>query len=135
MHRVAQTTLPALLLLITSAVPVHAEFSPAVESRAGHFTLSYDTSLEPLTINRIHSWTIHVATADGSPVTGATLSISGGMPVHNHGLPTSPRMTRELGDGNYLFEGVRFHMNGAWELTVKIHAGSIRDVAVIPLTL
>jgi hypothetical protein len=57
------------------------------------------------------------------------------MPLHNHGLPTDPKMTAELGGGDYRVEGMRFHMNGDWELTVTVDVDGRRDTVVIPLTL
>jgi hypothetical protein len=57
------------------------------------------------------------------------------MPKHNHGLPTDPKMTKALGNGNYVLEGMRFHMRGDWELTVTVDADGRRDTVVIPLTI
>jgi hypothetical protein len=57
------------------------------------------------------------------------------MPVHNHGLPTQPRVTTELGDGDYRLEGMRFHMQGPWEITLTITVGGSTDTVVIALTL
>ena len=104
-------------------------------TRSGYYRVSYTSQLEPLTINRIHDWIIHVEDAEGAPVDGASVSITGGMPEHNHGLPTDPRMTRSLGNGDYLVEGMRFHMNGNWALTVTIDADDRRDTVVIALTI
>jgi len=104
-------------------------------TRSGYYRVSFESDLQPLSINRIHSWVFSIRTPDGEPVTGAVISVTGGMPLHNHGLPTEPRMTRELGDGRYLFGGMRFHMNGDWELQVTIDVDGRRDTVVIPLTL
>ena len=83
------------------------------------------SELEPLVINKMHSWIIRVQDLQGDPVADAQISVDGGMPLHNHGLATSPQVTGYLGDGRYRLEGVRFHMNGEWELRLQIdHAGS-----------
>ena len=42
------------------------------------------------------------------------------MPGHGHGFVTQPRVTRDLGDGDFLVEGVKFHMMGAWVLDFEI---------------
>ena len=47
----------------------------------------------------MHSWMLTVKTPDGKPVEDAKVAIGGGMPDHNHGLPTSPQMTEHLGRG------------------------------------
>jgi len=104
-------------------------------TRSGYYRVSYTPDIEPLTINKIHSWTFHIETADGAAVDNATIGVTGGMPEHNHGLPTDPRMTQSLGNGDYVLEGMRFHMRGYWELTVTVAADGRRDTVVIPLTI
>lgn len=104
-------------------------------TRSGYYRVSYTSRLEPLTINQIHDWVFHVQNAEGDPIDGATVSVTGGMPKHNHGLPTIPRMTQSLGNGDYVLEGMRFHMNGYWELTVTVDVGGRRDTVVISLTI
>jgi hypothetical protein len=49
------------------------------------------------------------------------------MPQHGHGFPTQPKVTRELGDGRYLLEGMKFSMPGWWELKLKVDASSGAD--------
>jgi hypothetical protein len=44
-------------------------------------------------------------------------------------------VTRYLGDGKYLLEGMRFHMPGDWEILVTIESPGQRDVVRIPLAL
>jgi hypothetical protein len=44
-------------------------------------------------------------------------------------------MTEPLGNGDYSVEGMRFHMNGYWELTVTVDVSGRRDTVVIPLTI
>ena len=122
-----------LLLFAAPWLPCHADdWWP---SRTEKFRVSFTSHLEPIVINRIHSWVLHVETGDGTPVPDARISVNGGMPQHDHGLPTAPEVTRELGDGDYLVEGLRFHMNGYWELELTIAAAGTTDTVVIPLTL
>ena len=42
------------------------------------------------------------------------------MPQHGHGLPTQPRVTRELAEGSYQLDGMKFSMTGWWELKLAI---------------
>ncbi len=104
-------------------------------SQSGLFQVSFESKQQPIAINQIHSWVLHVETADGQPVANADITLSGGMPAHDHGLPTSPRMTQYLGNGEYLIEGIRFHMNGSWDIVITISAGGDRDTVVIRLEL
>ena len=104
-------------------------------SDAGHFTVSFESELQPLAINKIHSWVLHIEDSDGKAISGARIKVNGGMPEHNHGLPTSPGVTATLEDGNYKVEGMRFHMRGNWEIRILIDIGTERDSVTIPLNL
>lgn len=91
-----------------------------------HFRVSYKSKVEPLPLNRIHSWILHVEALDGKHVEKAEISVFGGMPAHTHGLPTQPQVT-EIGDGDYLVEGLKFSMTGMWQLWFNIHVGDVTD--------
>ena len=93
----------------------------------GLFTVSAVSQLDPVVINETHAWTVHIETAEGSPVTDAEIAIEGAMPEHNHGFPTAPRVTENLGEGDYLLEGMRFNMAGVWVLTLEISSGDQSD--------
>jgi hypothetical protein len=101
-------------------------------------SLEIFSQLSPIEINTIHSWEVVLTDEDGA-VSGATLDIVGGMPEHNHGMPTQPQITEELAPGRYLLEGVRFHMPGPWRLTASISTEKTRGrpptVIVIDFTL
>jgi len=84
------------------------------------WTIYVDTSINPLRINTIHSWQIRIIDSESKPVTMASVSIEGGMPEHDHGLPTRPKVTSEISPGTYLLQGVRFHMPGRWEIKFTI---------------
>ena len=71
-------------------------------------------------INQMHSWQVKLASPDGSPVHDARFAVDGGMPQHGHGLPTQPRVTREIADGTYALEGMKFSMTGWWEVKLAI---------------
>lgn len=104
-------------------------------SESGQYRLSYKSKVEPIVINRIHNWVLYLETIDGQTVSGADITFSGGMPEHDHGLPTRPRITEFFNDGGYLVEGIRFHMRGHWELEISISVGTTLDVVLIPLDL
>jgi len=101
----------------------------------GLFHVSISSNLEPLVLNEIHSWTVHVETAGGQPLENAQISVDGGMPEHNHGFPTAPEITQDLGGGDYLLEGVKFSMAGWWELKLNIAAGDQSDQITFNLVL
>lgn len=125
----------ACLLTVSATCVSAAEFSGDFVSLQGLFHVRYRPEAGGVPVNRIHAWVIHVENAKGEPVEDASLTVDGGMPAHNHGLPTAPRQTRYLGGGDYLVEGLRFHMMGEWEIRLDISAGGKADKAVIPLHL
>ena len=112
-----------------------ADALDAQTSENGLFTVSAVSNLDPVVINETHAWTLHIETADGSAVTNAEIAVDGGMPAHNHGFPTAPRVTENLGEGDYLLEGVRFNMGGGWVMTLAISSGDLNDTVTFELEL
>ena len=104
-----------------------ADSIEAETSENGLFVVTVVSQMDPVVINETHSWLIHIETPDESPVTDAEISIEGGMPEHNHGFPTAPRVTENQGGGDYLLEGMRFNMGGEWVLTLEIQSGDQTD--------
>jgi hypothetical protein len=95
-----------------------------------HFSVAYTTDPSVIPVNAFHTWTITVTDADGKPVNDAEISVDGGMPAHGHGLPTQPQVTKKLGDGKYLVEGMKFSMPGEWEMKFTIKAGGMEETVV-----
>jgi hypothetical protein len=93
-----------------------------VPSGRGVFRVAFRSAVDPIPINSIHEWTLHVETADGVPVEGAAIKVSGSMPAHRHGMPTEPKMTADLGGGDYRVDGMKFQMRGDWEIYVDVAA-------------
>jgi hypothetical protein len=90
---------------------------PTVDKK---YVVTLQPPAQPAVINQLHTWKVKVASPAGAPVTGARIKIDGGMPQHGHGLPTRPQVTRELPDGGYLIEGMKFSMTGWWEIKLAI---------------
>lgn len=97
--------------------------------------VTYTTPAGLVEVNKIHSWVLHVESVDGVPVVNANIEVSGGMPAHSHGMPTHPRVTEELGGGDYRLDGMRFHMHGYWEIKVTVVTEERSSTVVIPLQL
>lgn len=97
-----------------SYVPDDLDYSTTRLTEQGLFAVSYTSDLGTVPVNQMQSWTLHVETAAGQPVENATITVDGDMPQHGHGLPTRPQVTRYLGNGDYLVEGLKFHMPGWW---------------------
>ncbi len=99
------------------------------------FSVSYESDLQPLPINKIHSWTLSVTTPDGRPVKDAEILIDGDMPEHGHGFPTRPEITEKLGNGRYLAEGIKFSMPGWWTVMFHIRTTDKEDSVTFNLLL
>ena len=115
--------------------PAQSEFGLGPRTSANGVytaTLQPAESLRPRKLQ-----TIEVALKDtkGRAVDGAAITIDGGMPQHGHGLPTQPRVTKALGDGVYLIEGVRFNMGGWWEFKLAIAGNAGTDTVTFNLAL
>ena len=116
-------------------VPSDLDTSTSKRSDGELFEVTVTSNMDPLVLNEIHSWTVHIEDADGQVVKGAEIIVDGGMPQHNHGFPTEPRITEELGEGNYLLEGVKFSMAGWWEIKLDISSGSSSDTVVFNIVI
>jgi len=84
---------------------------------------------------RLQQWTLHLETATGQPVDSAVITIDGGMPQHGHGLPTKPRVTRDMGNGDHLVEGMKFNMGGWWVVRFRVNSATGPDSVVFNLKL
>lgn len=104
-------------------------------SAQGLYRATISSELEPIVLNQIHNWVLHVATAAGEPVAEADIQVHGQMPAHHHGLPTAPQVTAYLGDGHYRVEGMKFQMGGQWTVTFVITAAGQRDSVTFTLDL
>ena len=138
MTRIASALLTALLLsscMMLRRPPSDPKFyEPNQPSAEAMYHASFAPA-ESIKVGRLHSWTVRVTAADGTPVEEANITVDGGMPQHGHGLPTKPVVTRQLGDGRFMVEGMKFNMGGWWVVTLAIDGESGRDVVTFNLKL
>jgi hypothetical protein len=124
----ARETDPADRAGAGSAPSPSARVERTGESRLYRVAIAPEGGAIPL--GTMHAWVVEVATAAGEPFTPTRLAFDGGMPQHGHGFPSAPRVTRSLGTGRFLVEGVKFNMGGDWTLRVEVVGPSGADVAV-----
>ena len=116
----AAAALGSLLLAGCMTPPTDLDTSLEKPSAGGMYRVALVPPAQAPAVNQMHSWKVKLAGADGTPVRGARFAVDGGMPQHGHGLPTQPRVTRELGDGTYQLDGMKFSMTGWWEIKLAI---------------
>jgi hypothetical protein len=107
--------------------PADLDLSPRRHTAHNTYVVEIRPADGPVDLNRIHAWEVDVTSPDGQPVDGLRIAVDGGMPQHGHGLPTRPRVTRQLGPGRYLVEGMKFSMTGWWEIKLKIDGAAGSD--------
>lgn len=119
-----------------SGRPDAKEFGPGPRSSAQGLyiaTLQGAGTLQPRKMYTLQALVVDGKT--GQAVTDAAITIDGGMPQHGHGLPTRPRMTKNIGSGSYEISGVRFNMGGWWELKLTITTAAGSDTVTFNLSV
>ena len=122
-----------ILLLVSHSVVAKSNIEATRESNNQLFKVSYISKADPIKINKIHTWIIHIEDKNGNNIEDAIITVDGGMPAHDHGLPTQPQITEHLGDGRYLLEGMKFHMLGYWTVTLSISHDNLSDEVTFKL--
>jgi hypothetical protein len=115
--------------------PAAEEFGLGPRASATGIYTATLTPAESLRPRRLQTVQVRLQDAAGQPIDGAAITIDGGMPQHGHGLPTKPRVTKALGNGVYVIEGVRFNMGGWWEFKVAVAGKAGNDTVTFNLAL
>lgn len=126
---IAATTL-AIALAACASPPSELDLSLRHASVQGRYLVQLEPPAAAPALHQIHAWQVKLSAPDGRPVRDARIAVDGGMPQHGHGLPTRPQVTRQLADGTYLIEGMKFSMTGWWEIKLAIQAAEGADTAV-----
>lgn len=108
------------------AQPKDLDLSLSRTTERNVFRVQLGSAVKPVPISKLHQWSIHLAGADGEPVSGADLTLDGGMPEHHHGLPTAPRVEAAATPGDYVVKGMKFSMTGWWVLKLDVTAADGR---------
>jgi len=103
-------------------------------SRQQHYRVRVHERSEPA-LNQFQAWTLQVTSADGKPVSGAAVNVTGGMPQHGHGMPSLPQVSPGTAPGEYRVEGLQFSMPGWWEVHVYVSKDRVDDIATFNLVI
>ena len=133
MRRSGIAGVATLVLLAAGFARADETFAGPFASKHGRYLVTLATAMAPAPINRMHAWTLTLATKDGSPVETAVIEVAASVPEIGRVAPTAPRVTRAPGEGRYLIEGMKFDMAGRWRLRLVIGAGEERDEADVPV--
>jgi YtkA-like len=116
---VAVFVVVALGVAAVLAQDEEAGASDGVASRGGLYLVDFEADPASSPVNRLHTWELDLHDRDGDAVSGARITVAGDMPAHGHGLPTQP-LVRDLGDGAYAIEGMKFQMGGRWFVELQV---------------
>lgn len=97
-----------------------------IPSHNGSYRASLVPSTTPPRSGVPLDWSLTVTTAAGAPVTGAAISLDSWMPDDEAG-GTRRYVTRELGNGRYRVEGLRFDGPGWWNVRLTVAARATTD--------
>lgn len=64
--------------------------------------------------------------ATGEPVDDVELKVDAGMPHHGHGMNVAPEHS-DTGEGEWLAQGLLFHMGGEWTVTFDVTEGGVTE--------
>jgi hypothetical protein len=134
---------PAILALAGAAygakmlmpAPADLDYALTRPSDLGTFTATVVPATDPIALEQVQTWTVELEMADGSSPDVAAITVDGGMPQHGHGLPSEPKVTRDLGDGRYEVEGMLFSMPGWWVVNVHVETPLGKDQATFNFQL
>ncbi len=113
--------------MLFSRAPKDLDYSRTRTSEGGVYRATIRPQGDSIPQGKLQRWTLHLETAAGTPVDSAVVTIDGGMPQHGHGLPTRPRVTRHLGNGDHAVEGLKFNMGGWWVVKFRVSSAAGRD--------
>lgn len=132
--------LTAALAGVVAAIYLHGagqgpDLARAKPTANGLFAASLRPQSGTVRLGEVQSWQLTVTTRAGAPVENAAIDVSGGMPLHPAGLPTSPQVTDYMGQGRYRIDGVKFTVKGWWQLRLTISAAQGSDSVVFNFAL
>lgn len=121
--------------MLFARVPQNLDFARTRVSEGAQYRATILPQGDSIPKGKLQRWTLHLETMSGATVDSAVIAIDGGMPQHGHGLPTKPRVTRALGNGDYVVEGMKFNMGGWWVVKFRLNSSIGADSVVFNLKL
>jgi len=85
----------------------------------GTYMVAYSTMPGTVPLNEDFMVMVNLSDMDGVPLQATSVSVDATMPEHGHGMNVIP-MVMDMGEGMWHADGMRFHMEGYWELAVEV---------------
>lgn len=121
---------------VTPAGPVDGPTLSASSSR-GTFVAEITPKGGPIPTNEPFAVRLVVKDAgSGAPLVGAdAITLDARMPAHDHGMLRDVELTATDSPGEFVAEGLLFHMIGRWEFHVDVTRGPRMERAQVSTTL
>lgn len=100
----------------------HTDLDLATEKMTdgGTFMVAYSTMPAEIPLNEDFMVMVALSDMNGAPALSTEVSVDATMPEHGHGMNQVPMMM-DMGNGMWHAEGMRFHMEGYWQLEVVVN--------------
>lgn len=105
-----------MTFILMLAHPLFAGTALPINVQNANYNVNAAPEDFPITLNNIHSWLIIIDDTSGHPVEDLEFTVKGGMPEHQHGLPSQPKLIDEINPGKYIVDGMKFNMYGKWQI-------------------
>lgn len=112
----------------TSSIPANLDIKATQMTKGKTYKVSYEpsTSDKKVPLNELYDMTVTVTDAQDKPVKNIGLMINACMPDHNHCMFVKPEV-ESTGDGKFKVKGLKFHMQGHWEIYMDITDGKLGE--------
>lgn len=109
-----------LFLILFAYIPVinaneNIDWNISQVSKSNHYKIDLNCN-HPPTLSSFQQCTFTLSNKQKEKLTNAVVKIDGGMPTHQHGLPTTPQALWNEKDNVYNINGLKFSMPGEWVL-------------------
>lgn len=113
---------------ITSTIPEGLNITTHQDTKGQTYKVSYEpmTSDKKIPLNELFDLHVKIMDAKGQIAKQAGLMINSCMPDHNHCMFVQP-VVEKLGDGEFKVKGMKFHMQGHWEIYVDVTDGKLGE--------
>ena len=116
--------IPIFMLLAVEEQPAPMK----IKSNDKGYIVTIQSMPAEVPMNKPFKLIIEVRDSREALVEDVSIRVDGGMPSHNHGMYTEPKV-KALGSGRFEATGMLFHMPGIWLIVVDIDTGFVTERA------